>query len=105
MAKRISKDMKQILDKIPNDKKSIAKDVIDELIFMKKTLQNLKDTINENGAVDYYRGNMRESPAVKSYNQMIQRYSNLYAQILKMLPKEEKAAMTNELAAFLGASR
>ena len=45
MAKRISKDMKQILDKIPNDKKSIAKDVIDELIFMKKTLQNLKDTI------------------------------------------------------------
>ena len=102
MIKRISEDMKGILEKIPENKKAIARDIIEEIIFMKKTLKNLKDTINEKGAVDYYHGNMRESPAVKSYNQMIQRYGNLYKQLELMLPKEEKAAVTNALAEFIG---
>lgn len=77
-------------------------DIIEELLFMKKTLKLLKDTIDKNGVVDYYHGNMRESPAVKSYNQMIQRYGNLYKQLELMLPKEEKAAVTNALAEFIG---
>ena len=53
MAKKISKDIKAILDKIPENKKTIAKDIIDELIFMKKTLKELKDTIEEKGSVAY----------------------------------------------------
>ena len=101
MARKISKDIKAILDKIPENKKTIAKDIIDELIFMKKTLKELKDTIEEKGSVDYYRGSMRESPAVKSYNSMIQRYGNLYKQIELMLP-EEKAVTENALANFIG---
>ena len=44
---------------------------------------------------------MRESPAVKSYNSMIQRYGNLYKQIELMLP-EEKAVTENALANFIG---
>ena len=101
MAKKISKDIKGILDKIPENKKTIARDIIDELIFMKKTLKDLKSTIDEKGAVDYYRGSMRESPAVKSYNSMIQRYGNLYKQIELMLP-EEKAVTENALANYIG---
>lgn len=91
--KRINTELKEILTKIPEDKQTIAARLIDELVFMQKTLATLKRQIDENGTVELFEQGkqsfMRESPALKSYNTTIQRYSSLYKQLCDMLPKEE----------------
>lgn len=91
--KRINTELKELLTKIPEDKQTIAARLIDELVFMQKTLTTLKRQIDENGTVELFEQGkqsfMRESPALKSYNTTIQRYSALYKQLCDMLPKEE----------------
>ena len=91
--KRINTELKEVLQKIPDDKQAIAARLIDELVFMQKTLQQLKRQVDENGTVELFKQGkqsfMRESPALKSYNTTIQRYSNLYKQLTDMLPKDD----------------
>lgn len=91
--KRINTELKEVLQKIPDDKQAIAARLIDELVFMQKTLQQLKRQVDENGTVELFEQGkqsfMRESPALKSYNTTIQRYSNLYKQLTDMLPKDD----------------
>lgn len=103
--KRISTELKEILDKIPEDRKAIAGRIADELVFMQSTLQDLKKQIKENGTVELFEQGkqsfMRESPALKSYNTTIQRYSALYKQLCDMLPKEVEAEKSNAVYDFL----
>lgn len=85
------KDFKMILGKIPDDKKPIAEKLIKELTFMTRTLDKLRAVVEEFGPVeDFKQGSqefMRESPALKSYNTTIQKYSLLYKQLEGLLPK------------------
>lgn len=91
--KRISTELKELLEKIPEDRKAIAARLVDELVFMQKTLADLKRQIDDNGTVELFEQGkqsfMRESPALKSYNNTISRYGALYKQLCDMLPKEE----------------
>lgn len=91
--KRITTELKEVLQKIPEDKQTIAARLVDELVFMQKTLAALRRQIDENGTVELFEQGkqsfMRESPALKSYNTTIQRYSTLYKQLCDMLPKDE----------------
>lgn len=85
---RLGKIFKNIDDK----KKSSAEGLIQESAFMRITLQLLKDDINSNGAVDEMsQGSytiMRESPAMKTYNTMIQRYTAVSKELFNLLPKD-----------------
>lgn len=91
--KRISTELKEVLTKIPEDKQTIAARLVDELVFMQKTLADLKRQIDENGTVELFEQGkqsfMRESPALKSYNTTIRQYSALYKQLCDLLPKDE----------------
>lgn len=66
--------------------------LIEEAAFMKITLKELKETINQTGAVDEMsQGSysiLREHPALKSYNTMVQRYAAILKQLTDLLPKE-----------------
>ena len=103
--KRISTELKQILQNIPESKKTIAERLCDELVFMQSTLADLKKQIKENGTVELFEQGsqsfMRESPALKAYNTTIQRYSTMYKQLCDMLPKGETTGTDNELYNFL----
>lgn len=61
---------------------------------MKVTLIELKDLVNEHGAIDDMpQGDysiLREHPALKSYNTTIQRYTTVTEKLLNLLPKDEK---------------
>lgn len=71
--------------------------LVQELAFMKVTLEDLKEEVNINGVVtEMPQGEysiMRENPALKSYNTMIQRYNATIKQlddfINKFSPKVE----------------
>lgn len=103
--KRTSTELKEIIEKIPEDKKPIAQRLADELIFMQQTLADLKKQIKDGGTVERFEQGkqsfLRESPALKSYNTTIQRYSTLYKQLTDLLPKDEPVKNAGELYDFL----
>ena len=76
--KEFSTDLKQfeeILKIIPDERKQIAQNLIKEICFMMKTLEELRKTIEETGTVDLFEQGkqkfMRESPALKAYNTIV----------------------------------
>ncbi len=83
--------LKTIIMQISSDRRAIAEELAKEIMFMAATLEELRQNVQENGAVDLFKQGsqefMRESPALKAYNTTIQRYSLLYKQIVDMLPK------------------
>ncbi len=91
MARKKKNEFSDILKKIPEDKKKIAENIVDELLFMKETLADLKAQVKENGTVEHFEQGkqnfLRENPALKSYNTTVQRYSQLYKQLTDILPK------------------
>ena len=107
--KEISLDLSQfdeILKLIPSDRKTVAQNLINEIGFMTKTLNELKQTVERTGAVDLFKQGkqefVRENPALKAYNTTIQRYSLLYKQLCDMLPKQSKeTAADSELYKFI----
>lgn len=103
--KKINRELKDILEKIPENKKAIAGRIADELIFMQETLEDLKKQIKEKGTVELFEQGvqkfMRESPALKSYNITVNRYSQLYKQLTDLLPKEDEKQTNNAIYDFL----
>jgi hypothetical protein len=91
-----AQELQKILRQIPEDRQSIASDLIEEIVFMSETLGRLKTEIRQNGVTDdFVQGKqqfIRENPALKSYNTTIQRYGAMYKQLVDMLPKVQIAA-------------
>lgn|SRR5699024_4023388 len=105
--KRINDEKTRLTDIIsglPDERQSIAEGLIDEIAFMRATLKDLKDDINANGAVDEMpQGDysiMRESPAVKTYNTMVQRYNGSCKELFSLLPKETVNDIDSEFDDF-----
>ena len=80
----ISKFRKFIKD-LDTEEKRMAMNMVNELAFMKITLEDLKKEVNANGVVtEMPQGEYsitRENPALKSYNTMIQRYNSTLKQL------------------------
>ena len=96
--------LKKILKLVPADRKDIAEKLIVEISFVAETLADLRE--KENGTVDHFKQGkqefLRESPALKSYNTTIQRYSLLYKQLTDLLPPPEvDSKKKNEVLDFI----
>lgn len=105
MAKRkLNTELKELLEKIPADKRAVAGRLCDELVFMHETLEDLKGKIKDTGTVEHFQQGkqdfMRESPALRSYNNMLKQYSSLYKQLTDLLPKEDTSQGVSELYNF-----
>lgn len=74
-------------------KKNSLQGLIDEAAFMKATLFEIKELIDEFGVIDEMpQGEysiLREHPAFKSYNSMVQRYTTVTEKLFNLFPKEE----------------
>lgn len=103
--KTIKKEYKEILAKIPEDKKVIGEKLVEELSFMEKTLASLKRLIEENGEMEHFQQGkqdfLRGSPALKSYNTTVQRYSVMYRQLTDLIGKSQEAEKSNAVYDFL----
>lgn len=102
------KKLEAIFKDIPNDKKQLVDSLIKQAAFMQSTLYELSLYINRDGAVSTdQRGNSKESPPLKSYTALINRYSNVIKQLLDLLPKDQPEptaadkAAKDELAQFI----
>jgi hypothetical protein len=93
--KEITKErnrLRRIFKDLDKNQKESAIGLIEEAAFMRITLKGLKDDINEHGVVDEMpQGEytiFRESPTVKTYNTMIQRYTAACKELNNLLPKD-----------------
>ncbi len=99
------KQLKKIVNLIPADRKQIAETIVKELAFMSSTLDQLKENVQQYGAVDLFQQGsqkfLRESPALKAYNTTVQKYSLLYKQLTDLLPKQAIAEQGSKLYDFI----
>lgn len=98
-------DIEKVVELVPEDKRTIAERLAEEMIFMDETLEQLKNEIRKRGAVDEFKQGkqefLRESPALKAYNTTIQRYSLLSKQLADLMPKQSQNETGNALLEFL----
>ena len=100
--KKVSKDtlvnreinrLTNLFKDIDRNKRLTAKGLIEEAAYMRITLQELKVEIDKHGPIDEMsQGDysiLREHPALKSYNTMVQRYTNIIDKLTGLHPKEE----------------
>lgn len=99
----INREIKRLCKIYTNvDKRKLdtVQGLIEECAFMRVTLKELRADIDKNGVIDEMpQGEysiIRESPYVKTYHTMIQRYTTANDKLLSLLPKEERAAVEND---------
>jgi|SRR5699024_8390966 len=105
--KRIRKEtnrLNRIFEEFPQTQKDIANGLVEEVAFMRITLEDLKVEININGIIDVMpQGDYsitRESPAVKTYNTMVQRYNTVCKELFNLIPKQEFVDYDDEFERF-----
>lgn len=98
--------LKKILKDIDKNKKDSAEGLIQEASFMRATLQELKELIDSNGPIDEMQQGeysiLREHPALKAYNTMIQRYTTVCKELFNLLPKEIQKDVSDGFDEFVG---
>ena len=86
------KSIKETIDTMENDKKVLCSSLLNELIFMQTTLDDLKKQVSEHGVVTKMcQGKYdidRANPALNQYNTLIKNYSSCIKQLNELLPKE-----------------
>jgi|SRR5690625_691714 len=105
--KRINKEIKrldEIFDMTDEDTRRVTEGLVSEVAFMRVTLEDLKEDINKNGAVDEMpQGEysiLRQSPFVQVYNTMIKNYNKNLNDLLSLLPDDKASDIDDEFNDF-----
>lgn len=106
--KKIKKEanrLKKLFKEIEDNKKKLAKSLIENAAFMSITLEDLKKDIVRFGVKEPYvngknQYGFKESIESKTYNTMIKNYMNIIKQLNDMLPKEKQISEDDEFDRF-----
>jgi|SRR5699024_1731056 len=105
--KRIDKEknrLDNIFSVLDEDRRNTAEGLIEEVAFMRVTLEDLKKSINRDGTKEEMpQGNYsikRTNPDLQSYNTMIQRYTASYKELFSILPKDMGSDIDAEFDSF-----
>ena len=84
--------IKDTIDTLDNDHKVLCGRLLDEIMFMQVTLDDLKKVVGEKGVVTKMcQGKYdieRANPALNQYNTLIKNYSSCIKQLNELLPKD-----------------
>ena len=91
--KKEVKRLTKLFETIPDDQKEVVKQLIQNAGFMSATLDELMNTINENGIKEEYKNGAnqfgyKDSVEVKTYNAMIKNYMAVIKQLNDLLPNQ-----------------
>ena len=100
---RMKKIFKPLLD---DTSYAVAQGLIDNAAFMYVTLLSLQQDILLNGCTEEYQNGanqsgIKESSAVKVYNNMIRSYNTVIKNLIGLLPAERQSDVEDSLTAFL----
>lgn len=95
-----------ILKDVDANKRLTSKGLIEEAAFMKATLKELKQEIDKSGPIDEMSQGeysiLREHPALKAYNTMVQRYTAAIKELSNLLPKSIAKEIVDGFDDFAG---
>jgi hypothetical protein len=111
--KQINKEirkLRRLFKNLPKDKRQAAEGLIQEAAFMRVTLEETRYVIDRKGILETFEQGLqkflREHPATKVYNTMIQRYAAVCKQLFDMIPDPEAGKQAeDELMAFVKKAR
>jgi hypothetical protein len=100
---RMKKIFKPLLD---DTGYAVAQGLIDNAAFMYVTLLSLQQDIIIHGCTEEYQNGanqsgIKESSAVKVYNNMIRSYNTVIKNLIGLLPSERQSDIEDSLTAFL----
>jgi hypothetical protein len=82
--------VKDSIENLPKDKQELCNNILNELIFMENTMNDLKKEIQDKGVVvDMCQGKysiQRTNPALNQYNTTIKNYTSCIKQLNELLP-------------------
>ena len=85
-------NLKVQIDEDNNINKPVAYDLLEELVFMKETMDELKSTVQLHGATYVFKQGeqeyLKENPAMKSYNATVTKYNATLKQLLSLIPEQ-----------------
>ena len=95
--KRERTRLSKVIDDLPDDKKTVAKGLIDQLAFIAVTLNSLQEEIIAMGATQAYdngggQSGQRISPAAQLYTKLVANYNALSKQLVALFPAGEGRA-------------
>lgn len=98
--------LRRLFKNLPKDKMKAADGLIQEAAFMKVTLEETRHVIDQEGILEKFEQGsqkfLREHPATKVYNTMIQRYTTVCKQLFDMIPDPDAGKQAeDELMAFV----
>lgn len=87
-------DLLKILDNLPEIKKKIAADLIEQAAFLAVTLEDLNESINKNGTVEAYQNGANQSGRkvssdAKLYSNLIAKYAAIITKLIQLIPDEK----------------
>ena len=87
--------LKTIYSDLPDSKKAIVFPLLQNLAFMKITLDDLQQSINENGCSEDYKNGENQygrkaAADLQAYNRLIKNYNAVSDRLEKLLPPEKK---------------
>jgi len=102
--------LRRLFKNLPKDKMKAADGLIQEAAFMKVTLEETRHVIDQEGILEKFEQGaqkfLREHPATKVYNTMINRYATVCKQLFDMVPDPEAGKQAeDELMAFVKKAR
>lgn len=91
---RIKKEIERIscyFEEMPENKRSVIIPLIQNSAFMKVTLEDLQDLINEEGVIDQYKNGenqygQKQSATLQSYNALVKNYASVTKTLFQSLP-------------------
>lgn len=94
--------LKKIYNKLPKNKLAIVIPLLENAAFMKITLDDLQNSINENGCSDEYKNGENQygkkaAADLQAYNSLIKNYNTVSDRLEKLLPSEQKQSKLDEL--------
>ena len=107
--KKEANRLKKLFKDLEENKKKLAKSLIENAAFMSITLEDLKKDIVKYGIKETYvngkdQYGFKESIESKTYNTMIKNYMNIIKQLNDMMPEQKKIDEDDEFKKFNGLS-
>lgn len=97
--------LRRFLRQVEPERLKVAEGLINEVAFMRATLEETREIIDRDGILDLFEQGkqriLREHPATKVYSVLVARYASLYKQLLDLVPDKVDNSGTDELKAFL----
>lgn len=108
-AKRIKRELTRLrksFKPLPEDKRRLAEGLMQEVAFMRVTLEETREIIDREGVIELFEQGkqrfLREHPATKVYTSLVNRYSAVVKQLVDLLPDPKQGQdVTDELMEFV----